>query len=133
MTVTLTAFTSRLGVGHGRLLAVPGSESENDHVFVLGERERGRLFNLAPGDRAEVTQTVDLTGVVLVRAALSLDVPESVPMGLAWEASVVVDGVKLASARARRGRERVLTDLAVNVSKANGVHTVGVRLELVTE
>lgn len=131
--MTLTAFTSRLGVGQGRLLAVPGSESESDHVFVLGERERGRLFNLVPGDRAEVTQTVDLTGVVLVRAALSLDVPESVPMGLAWEASLVIDGVNFATARGRRGRQRALTDLAANVSKANGVHTVGVRLELMTE
>ena len=131
--MALTAFTSRLGVGQGRLLAAASSESESDYVFVLGERDRGRLFNLAPGDRAEVTQAVDLTGVVLVRAALSLDVPESVPTGLAWEASLVVDGVKFATARARRGRRRALTDLTANVSKATGVHTVGVRLELVTE
>ncbi len=131
--MALTAFTSRLGVAQGRLLAAASSESDSDYVFVLGERDRGRLFNLAPGDRAEVTQAVDLTGVVLVRAALSLDVPESVPTGLAWEASLVVDGVKFATARARRGRRRALTDLAANVSKATGVHTVGVRLELVTE
>lgn len=131
--MALTAFTSRLGVAQGRLLAAASSESDSDYVFVLGERDRGRLFNLAPGDRAEVTQAVDLTGVVLVRAALSLDVPESVPVGLAWEASLVVDGVKFATARARRGRRRALTDLAANVSKATGVHTVGVRLELVTE
>lgn len=131
--MALTAFTSRLGVAQGRLLAAASSESDSDYVFVLGERDRGRLLNLAPGDRAEVTQAVDLTGVVLVRAALSLDVPESVPTGLAWEASLVVDGVKFATARARRGRRRALTDLAANVSKATGVHTVGVRLELVTE
>jgi hypothetical protein len=33
--------------------------------------------------------------------------------------------------RARSGRERLVTDLAANVSKLSGVHTVGVRLELV--
>lgn len=129
--MALTAFTSRLGVGQGRVPAV--QTSEGDHVFVLGERERGRFSGLAPGDRAEVTQSVDLTEVRFVRAALSLDVPESVPDGLAWEASIVVDGAKRAAARARRGRTRTLSDLAANVSKVTGVHLVGVRLELVTE
>jgi hypothetical protein len=33
--------------------------------------------------------------------------------------------------RARPVRERLVTDLAANVSKLSGTHTVGVRLELV--
>jgi hypothetical protein len=53
------------------------------------------------------------------------------PAGLAWEASVVVDGMKYASLRSRPGRERTVTDLAANVSKLAGVHVIGVRLELV--
>ncbi len=132
--MALTAFTSRLGDGQGRVLARSSSEGQgSDHVFVLGERERGRFHNLAPGDHAEVTQSVELSTVRFVRVALVLDVPESVPAGFSWEASVIVDGAKLAAARARRGQRRVLSDLAANVSKVTGVHAVAVRLELVTE
>ena len=87
-------------------------------------------LELAPGDHAEVTQQTDLTGVMLVRALLRLRVPASTPPGLAWEASIIVDGTKLASMRAKPGRERLVTDLAANVSKLAGVHQVGVRLEL---
>ena len=71
-------------------------------------------------------------GVMLVRALLRLRVPASTPPGLAWEASIIVDGTKLASMRAKPGRERLVTDLAANVSKLSGLHTTGVRLELVT-
>lgn len=118
----LTAFTSRLGEGQGRL--GPG-------VFVLGDDEPGRLFELALGDHVEVSQAVDLTGVMLVRTAVRLRVPERMPTGFAWEASLAVDGMKYASLRARPGRERTVTDLAANVSKLTGVHFIGVRLELV--
>ena len=51
--------------------------------------------------------------------------------GLAWEASITVDGIKAARATCPAGRERVLSDLAASVSKVTGVHQVGVRLELV--
>lgn len=118
----LTAFTSRLGEGQGRL--VPG-------VFVLGDDEPGRFFELALGDHVEVTQSTDLTGVTLVRSAMVLRVPKRLPAGLAWEVSLIVDGAKYASLGARPGRERLVTDLAANVSKLTGVHVVGVRLELV--
>lgn len=127
--MALTAFTSRLGRGQGRL-ATPKA-TNGDYAFVLGDDEVGRFFELAPGDHAEVTQETDLTGVMLVRALLRLRVPASTPAGLAWEASIVVDGGKLAAMRARPGRERLVTDLAANVSKLSGLHTVGVRLELV--
>ena len=128
--MALTAFTSRLGRGQGRL-ATPKATG-GDYAFVLGDDESGRLFELAPGDHAEVTQQTDLTGVMLVRALLRLRVPASTPPGLVWEASIIVDGTKLASMRAKPGRERLVTDLAANVSKLSGMHTAGVRLELVT-
>ncbi len=128
--MALTAFTSRLGRGQGRLQTSHATSGE--YAFVLGEDEPGRLFELAPGDHTEVTQSTDLTGVKLVRALLRLRVPASTPAGFAWEASLVVDGTKLARMRARPGRERLVTDLAANVSKLSGTHVVGVRLELVT-
>lgn len=127
--MALTAFTSRLGRGQGRLAT--SKATGGDHAFVLGDAEPGRLFELAPGDHAEVTQQTDLTGVMLVRALLRMRVPASTS-GLAWEASIIVDGTKLASMRAKPGRERLVTDLAANVSKLSGLHTTGVRLELVT-
>ncbi len=118
----LTAFTGRLGEGQGRL--GPG-------VFVLGDEEPGRTFELRRGDRVEVTQVVDLTGVALVRTVLKVRTPKRMPLGFAWEVSIVVDGVKYASVAPRAGGERTLDDLAANVSKLTGQHTVGVRLELV--
>ena len=100
-------------------------------MFVLGEDEPGRFFALDVGDLAEVVQDTDLTSVDLVRAWLRLRVPASLIPELAWEASITVDGAKAARATCPAGRERVLTDLAANVSKLNGMHQVGVRLELV--
>jgi len=128
--MALTAFTSRLGRGQGRLAT--SKATGGDYAFVLGDAELGRLFELAPGDHAEVTQQTDLSGVMLVRALLRLRVPASTPPGLAWEASIIIDGTKLASMRAKPGRERALTDLAANVSKLSGLHTTGVRLERVS-
>lgn len=128
--MALSAFTNRLGRGQGRLAT--SKATSGDYAFVLGDDEPGRLFELAPGDHAEVTQNTDLTGVMLVRAFLRLRVPASTPPGLAWEASIIVDGNELASMRAKPGRERLVTDLAANVSKLSGLHTIGVRLELVT-
>lgn len=127
--MALTAFTSRLGRGQGRLLTSKATGGE--YAFVLGDVEPGRFFELGPGDHAEVSQNADLTGVMFVRAFLRLVVPASTPAGLAWEASITVDGIKHARMRARPVRERLVTELAANVSKLSGTHTVGVRLELV--
>jgi hypothetical protein len=127
----LDAFTSRLGLGQGRIQPRNASVPSGDHVFVLGEDEPGRFFEIEPGDHAEVTQETDLTDVDLVRASLRLRVPKSLPSGFAWEASILVDGAKAASATCPPGRTRVFTDLAANVSKLSGLYTVGVRLDLV--
>jgi len=127
----LDAFTSRLGLGQGRIAPANAPPGSGDHVFVLGEDEPGRFFDLAAGDHAEVVQDTDLTDVSLVRAHLRLRVPANLPSTHGWEASIVVDGVKAARATCRAGRERLLTDLAANVSKLTGLHEVGVRLELV--
>lgn len=87
-------------------------------MFVLGEDEPGRLFDLVAGDHAEVVQDTDLTDVALVRAHLRLRVPASLPGTHFWEASIVVDGVKRATATGRPGRSRRVTDLAANVETA---------------
>ncbi len=127
----LDAFSSRIGVGQGRVRPAGAAPAAGEYLFVLGEDEPGRWFQLAAGDRAEVSQQTDLTGVDVVRAHLTFRVPAGVPPGLAWEASLLVDGTKRARASCRPGRTRTLTDLAANVSKLSGVHVVAVRLELV--
>lgn len=122
----LDAFCSRLGEGQGRV-----ETSADEACFVLGDIEPGRLFDLQLADYAEVVQATDLTGITLVRARCTLSVPGSLPSNLAWEASILVDGAKLAWATCGPGRSRELTDLAANVSKLSGTHEVGVRLTLV--
>ena len=122
----LDAFTSRLGEGQGRVV-LPAGEVR----FVLGELDVGRSFELVAGDRVEVTQALDLTGLTLVRVVGEFRAPATMPPGLVWEASVVVDGQKLARLRCEAGRHRSVRDLAANVSTLNGLHDVGVRLELV--
>lgn len=128
-----TAFNARLGTSQGRVdaLAVDGMPAPSgDYVFVLGDAEASRFHELASGDHAEVRQSVDLTAADFVRAQLRLRVPESTPPGWRWVASIRVDGNPLAQATCAAGRERVLTDLAANVSKLAGVHEVAMRLGL---
>jgi hypothetical protein len=128
-----TAFNARLGASQGRLEAsAVGSTPapSGDFVFVLGDAEAGRLHELASGDHVEARQVVDLTDADLVRAQLRLRVPASAPSGWRWVASIRVDGSPLAQATCAAGRERVLTDLAANVSKLAGPHEVAVRLTL---
>ena len=128
-----TAFNARLGASQGRLEAsAVGSTPapSGDFVFVLGDAEAGRHHELASGDHVEARQVVDLTDADLVRAQLRLRVPASAPPGWRWVASIRVDGSALAQATCAAGRERVLTDLAANVSKLAGPHEVAVRLAL---
>ena len=126
----LDAFTARLGVGQGRIEPTNAIPLSGDYVFVLGEDEPDRFFELAPGDYAEVVQDVDLTEHDLVRTNLHLRVPASLQAEYEWKVAIIVDGSKLAKATCLAGRERNITDLAANVSKMTGVHQVGVRLEL---
>jgi hypothetical protein len=127
----LDAFTSRLGLGQGRVQPVMVPPGGGDWAFVLGEDEASRFFELTEGDHADVVQDTDLTGVAFVRAHVALRVPAGLPVTLAWEASIIVDGAKLATFTAKPGRLRTFTDLAANVSKLSGLHQIGVRLELV--
>ena len=119
------AFSARLGTSQGRI-----EKEEGNFVFVLGDLQPGYFADFEPGDRAEVTQDVNLTGADLVRAKLAINIPADMPAGLYWEASILIDGVKQASAVGRAGRTRAIADLAANISKRSGVHAVAVRLQL---
>ncbi|MBK7537579.1 MAG: hypothetical protein IPI49_19845 [Myxococcales bacterium] len=121
----LTCFTQRLGQSQGRVVDAGGAR------FVLGDLTAGWRADLQVGAYVEMTQQVDVTDAKWVRARMSLRVPADLPSALAWEVSLVVDGRGAAAVRGWRGRERMLVDLAANVSKLSGVHLVGLRLTLV--
>ncbi|MDJ0766536.1 MAG: hypothetical protein QNJ97_26415 [Myxococcota bacterium] len=123
--MALTAFDSRLGISQGCV------QVGEEFVFVLGDDQQGYEYELSPGDHAEVVQETDLSSIDLIRTELKINVPSDLPVGLAWEVSIIVDGSKYAQAKHASGRMRMITDLAANVSKLSGVHQVGVRLELV--
>lgn len=125
------AFTARLGAGQGRIAPKNNQPFSGDYVFVLGEDESGRCFELAAGDYAEVYQDMDVTDQDIIRVHLHLRVPRSMPAGLQWEAGLVVDGMMVAKATCPTGKERTITDLVANVSKLSGAHSIGVRLILV--
>ena len=86
---------------------------------------------MQPWDRVQVLQTLDLTDVTLIRVTGEFRAPATMPPGLVWEVSIVVDGQKHATLRCEAGRHRVIRDLAANVAPFLGMHEVGVRLELV--
>jgi sporulation-control protein spo0M len=123
----LTAFNSRLGFSQGR---IPLEETDQ-FVFVLGDDVPGYVYNLEPGDHAQVVQEIDLTDVSIVQTELSVKVQDSTPDRIGFELSIVVDNIKMATTVCLTGQERRITDLSANVSKSTGVHTVGVRLEIV--
>lgn len=127
----MDAFSSRLGVSQGRIPhRLPAASNEVSWAFVLGEEEPGHIHMLQAGDYAELSQEADLTDVRLVRVYATLRAPPSTVATLRWQASLGIDGQRVAAASARPGRSRILTDLAADVSKLSGLHTLAIRLEL---
>jgi hypothetical protein len=129
--MSLDAFSASLGQHQGRIRPSHGAPVSGEFSYVLGNEEPGWFFDLAVGDGAELVQQADLTSVGILRLKVRMSVPASLPSSLAWEISILIDGVKAARARCQAGRARVLSDLAANVSKLTGTHEIGVRLELV--
>ena len=127
----LNAFTSRLGIGQGRIKPINAAPASGDYVFILGDDQPGRFYQLTSGDYAEVVQDVDLTNQKIIRVNLLLRVPENLVSGYAWEAALIVDGSPVAKVTCESGRQRTIADLAANISKMTGVHQFGVRLSLV--
>jgi hypothetical protein len=108
-------------------------ESDRRAVLVLGDLQLRRVAELTPGDFVQAEQAVDLTNERIVRARGSLRVLEELPVALAWEVSLSIDGVKRARLRVRGGQTKAIDDLAANVTRDRGMHTVAIRLELIDE
>ncbi|HYM98069.1 MAG TPA: phage tail protein [Candidatus Sulfotelmatobacter sp.] len=128
--MALTAWTRELGATQGRIMPRGFVPPEGTFAFVLGRDLPGLTQRLVVGDFVEVHQTADFGGASFVRFRARMRPPAALPPGVAWRASVLVDGTERASAVLTPGRTRDRADLAADVSKLSGGHNLVFRLEL---
>jgi phage tail-like protein len=128
--VALTAWNRELGTTQGRVKPSGFTPPEGTFALVLGQDAPGLKQRLAVGDFVELRQTADFGDSKLVRLRARMRPPVSLPAGLAWRASLRVDGVERASAVLVPGRTRDRVDLAANISKLTGNHELAFRLAL---
>jgi hypothetical protein len=132
--VALTAWNRELGTTQGRVVPQQYAPPEGSFTFVLGRDLPGLTQKLAIGDRVEVKQSASFGDAKLLRLRARMRPPSSIPpAGVAWKASLRIDGVERVSALLKPGRIRDRLDLATNVSKLVGDHELAFRLELVAE
>jgi hypothetical protein len=129
--VALAAWNRELGTTQGRIAPAGFAPPQGEFAFVLGRDLPGLRQKLDVGDHVEVRQTADFGDAKLVRFRARMRPPEAIPAGLAWRASLRIDGAERASALLPPGRTRDRVDLAANVSKLMGDHELAFRLELV--
>lgn len=129
--MALTAWNRELGTTQGRVDPQAYTPPQGEFAFVLGRDLPGLLQKLEVGDFVEVKQTASFGDAKLVRLRARMRPPASVPAGVAWKASLRIDGGERASTLLEPGRTRDRVDLAANVSKLAGDHELAFRLELV--
>ncbi len=104
---------------------------EGDHVFVLGYQLPGLIHRSSVGDFAQVEQTEDFGSTNIIRFVAIVRPPEVNPAGVAWRLSLRIDGAEYVGRNLDAGRGRTFVDMAANVSKLVGNHSLGFRVELV--
>ena len=129
--MALRAWNRELGTTQGRIAPQGFVPPEGAFAFVLGRDLPGLTQQLSVGDQAEVRQTASFGEAKLVRVRARMRPPGTMPAGVAWRASLRIDGVERAGALLAPGRLRDRMDLAANVSKLTGDHELAFRLELV--
>jgi phage tail-like protein len=102
---------------------------EGTFAFALGRDLPGLTQRLRVGDFVEVNQAADFGGASFVRFRARMRPAAALLAGVAWKASVLVDGVERTSA-VLAGRLRDRADLAANVSKLSGNRDLAFRLTL---
>ncbi len=129
--MALVTWNRELGTTQGRIAPQGYAPSGGTFVLVLGHDLPGLAQKLAIGDHVEARQTASFGDTKLVRVRARMRPPSSMPAGIAWRASLRVDGVERAGTLLQPGRTRDRVDLAANVSKLGGDHELAFRLELV--
>lgn len=115
-------------VGPQGLIAAP----EGEHVFCLGYELAGLFHRFAAGDFSQIEQDEDFGATNIVRVVALIRSTDAMPSTLAWRFSLLLDGVIYTSRILEPGRDRVLVDIAANVSKLVGNHTLAFRLDLIS-
>jgi hypothetical protein len=129
--VALRAWNRELGTTQGRIAPQGFAPAEGSYAFVLGRDLAGLTQKLAVGDHVEVRQTASFGDTRLVRLRARMRPPANMPTGVAWKASLRIDGAERTSTLLTPGRVRDRVDLGANVSKLSGNHELAFRLELV--
>jgi len=129
--MALTAWNRELGTTQGRVQPQGFVPPQGTFAFVLGRDLAGLMQKLEVGDHVEVKQTADFGDANLVRLRARMRPAASVPAGVAWKASLRIDGAERAGQLLVPGRTRDRVDIAANVSKLAGDHELAFRLELV--
>lgn len=120
-----TPFEAALGLYQGRIKPTHWVPEQGDYVYCLGHDLPGQVFRISFGDDAtSITQSVDVTGVQLVRLVLGTRGPTSIPDGCSWVVEGQIDGgltggfsTDLAARRTRKQR-----DLVLDVHDLTGSH-----------
>ena len=123
-------FTADAGTYQGRI--VSAEAIQGTHVYQLGHELRGRLFFFEPGEKHEIAQTADVTGIKAIRATVITHGATTMPPGATWRLSLLIDGAAVVS-RTLDARSIVLTDLAANLHGAglSGDHDIAFELAIV--
>ncbi len=127
--MSLDAWTRELGTQQGRITPLGAAASSGEKVFCLGWDVAGHFDEFAHGDFAQIEQTATFTAdTKLFRVRASVRPPLVIPDDFEWTLSLLVDGVEAVTVTLVAGANTRIYDLAANVSKLAGPHTIAVRL-----
>lgn len=123
-------FTVDAGTYQGRI--VSAEAIQGTHVYQFGHELRGRIFFFQPGEKHEIEQTPDVTGIKAIRATVITHGATTMPAGAAWRFRLLVDGAAVVS-RTLDARSIVLTDIAANLHGAglSGDHDIAFELAII--
>lgn len=109
----MDAWSTALGTQQGRIQPTGWIAPSGGHVYVLGHDLPGQFAKLIAGDSVSITQTIDFTGLTLVRFRARARAATSLPAGLTWHLDATVGGTSELAIAISRDRE--LYDLALPV------------------
>lgn len=132
-----TAFDALLGTTQGRIQPASVVPPLGDYVFCLGSDVAGVVRRVVSGDGVTLTQTADVTGLVLVRFRALARPPSALPAAyrdtadgtlgvgaLRWVFSWGVNALVQGRRTLMPGRSLDLSDGAIDVSQLLGNQTL---------
>lgn len=135
--MALTAFTRDVAITQGRIRpALWTPQDSGQWVFCLGFDAIDQFDVIAAGDSVTVSQSADwAANGYTMRIPARLRLPRTVPLGVWWRASVLLNGVEVwgrdfPPSNPAKPVDYDLGDLGWVVAHLVGAHTIGFRLQL---